>query len=111
MIGKKRAEKAKVLRGQCNSNNQVAEMMGVSESTIERYLRLANENKTPRILLMDIETAPLEVYSWGIRKQHLGHFQIKEEWFILSWAAKWLLEDGVYSDCVTPEEEIGRAHV
>jgi len=106
MISQSRAEKAKVLRGQCNSNAQVAQMMGVSEGTVRRYLRLANKNKMPRILLMDIETAPLEVYSWGIRKQHLGHFQIKEEWFILSWAAKWLLEDGVYSDCVTPEEAV-----
>jgi len=106
MISRAKADEASRLLGQGNSHHQIAYEMCVAEATVRRYLRHAKELSSPRVLFIDIETAPLEVYSWGIRKQHLQHFQIKEEWFILSWAAKWLLEDGVFSDCVTPQEAV-----
>lgn len=62
-----------------------------------------------RILLLDIETAPLEAYVWEVGpKIQIGHYQIKNEWFILSWAGKWLLEDGVKADVVTPKEAIDK---
>lgn len=44
----------------------------------------------PRILTLDIETAPLESWTWGIWEQNVGVEQIKTEWSILSYAAKWL---------------------
>lgn len=44
----------------------------------------------PRILVLDIETAPLESYTWGIWEQNVGVDQIKTEWSVLSYAAKWL---------------------
>lgn len=44
----------------------------------------------PRCLVFDIETAPIEAYSWGLYDQNIGLNQIKNDWFILSWAAKWL---------------------
>lgn len=34
-------------------------------------------NDAPRILYLDIETKLMEVYSFGIRDQHIGHKQIK----------------------------------
>lgn len=43
-----------------------------------------------KILLLDIETAPLESYTWGLWDQNVGLNQIKTEWSILSYAAKWL---------------------
>lgn len=43
-----------------------------------------------KILLMDIETAPILGYVWGIWDQNVALNQIKQDWFILSWAAKWL---------------------
>jgi hypothetical protein len=43
-----------------------------------------------KILVLDIETAPLESYTWGIWDQNVGLEQIKTEWSILSFAAKWL---------------------
>lgn len=52
-----------------------------------------------RILFFDIETAPLEVYAWRTGDQHVGIEQIKEDWSIMSWAAKWLGQDRVmYQD-------------
>jgi hypothetical protein len=44
----------------------------------------------PKVLLLDIETAPLLSYTWGIWDQNVGLNQIKSDWHVLSWAAKWL---------------------
>jgi hypothetical protein len=45
---------------------------------------------SPRVLVIDIETAPLESYTWGIWEQNVGLEQIKTEWTILSYAGKFL---------------------
>ncbi len=44
----------------------------------------------PRIVTLDIETAPLNVYCWGVWEQDVGLEMIKDEWTILSYAARWL---------------------
>lgn len=44
----------------------------------------------PRILILDIETAPVLGSVWGLWQQNLGLAQIKEDWFVLSFCAKWL---------------------
>ncbi len=46
----------------------------------------------PKILTLDIETSPLTVYSWGLFDQNIGLNQIKKDWAIIAWAAKWLGE-------------------
>lgn len=43
----------------------------------------------PKILVFDIETAPITAYTWGLFDQTIGLNQIKSDWFILAWAAKW----------------------
>jgi predicted RNA-binding Zn-ribbon protein involved in translation (DUF1610 family) len=48
-----------------------------------------------RILLIDIETAPIEAYCWGIWDENIGLNQIKKDWHLLSFAAKWLGEKEV----------------
>lgn len=53
------------------------------------------------ILVIDIETAPLESYTWGLWEQNVGVEQIKTEWSILSYAAKWVGKKGegvIYAD-------------
>lgn len=50
----------------------------------------------PKILLIDIETAPLVVYSWGVNKQFIGVDDIIEDWSILSYSAKWVGKKKVY---------------
>lgn len=59
-----------------------------------------------KILSLDIETAPLKSYVWGIWNQNLGHSlnMLESDWFMLTWSAKWLFDDKVMSDRVTPEE-------
>ena len=44
----------------------------------------------PKIVTLDIETTPLESYTWGTFEQNVGVDQIKTEWSVLSYAAKWL---------------------
>lgn len=44
----------------------------------------------PKILLYDIETAPILGYVWGLWENDLGLNQVKSDWHILAWAAKWL---------------------
>lgn len=43
----------------------------------------------PKILVFDIETAPITAYTWGMYDQNIGLNQIKSDWHLLSWAAKW----------------------
>lgn len=43
----------------------------------------------PKVLFLDIETAPLLGFTWGTYQQNIGLDQIHRDWFILSWAAKW----------------------
>lgn len=50
---------------------------------------------TVKVLTLDIETSPLQAYVWGLFDQTVGLNQIKEEWCILSYAAKWLGNDEV----------------
>lgn len=65
----------------------------------KRYSGLLNENtpiliKDPhynkKILLFDIENTPLISYTWGIWEQDV--IEVKEEWYILCFAYKWLGE-------------------
>jgi len=43
----------------------------------------------PKVLFLDIETAPIVAYVWGLFDQNIAPNQIVEDTFILSWCAKW----------------------
>lgn len=87
------------------SGRQIAKLLGKSKSQVNDVLKaysgLANkgideESKPavayPKVLLLDIETAPLRSFTWGLWQQNVGLNQIDSEWFILSYSAKWLGE-------------------
>lgn len=46
----------------------------------------------PNVLIFDIETSPILAYVWGLKDQNIGLNQIKEDWYVMAWAAKWLGE-------------------
>jgi uncharacterized protein YprB with RNaseH-like and TPR domain len=59
----------------------------------------SSKSHGPRVLFLDIETAPILGYVWSLWQQDVGLNQIKQDWFILSWAAKWQGDDHVmYAD-------------
>lgn len=43
-----------------------------------------------KVLLLDIETLPIEAYVWDLWDQNIGLDMIKTDWSILSFSAKWL---------------------
>lgn len=43
----------------------------------------------PKVLFIDIETAPMVAYVWDLFDQNIALNQIKNDWYILSFAAKW----------------------
>lgn len=61
-----------------------------------------------KILIFDIETSPLLANVWGVWQQNIGHNldMLHSDWFMLTWSAKWLGEDKIYSAKITPEEVV-----
>lgn len=65
--------------------------------------------KMPRVLILDIETAPLETYSWTYWPNFIDPMSqvIKNkdgsprDWCLLTWAAKWLFEADIFSGKVS----------
>jgi len=49
-----------------------------------------------KVLILDIETSPIDAYTWGIWQQNVGLNQIKQSTRMLTWAAKWENSDEVY---------------
>ena len=48
------------------------------------------KKKGPRVLIYDIETAPIIAYVWGLWNNNVGLNQVESDWHLLSWSAKWL---------------------
>lgn len=49
----------------------------------------------PRILFLDIETAPNMGYIWGLWQKTYSTEMIAQDWYILCWCAKWYKENGM----------------
>lgn len=81
---------------------KIAKELGVARTTCSDFLRKNLTEKPtesvnkPRILLYDIETSPIIAQMWSMWQQGFGLNQIENDWFILSFAAKWLGEDEVF---------------
>lgn len=88
----------------------IAERYNLNSEDIVRYRKLLKEKKSlkkpegAKILIFDIETAPLKAFVWSRWKQNIYLDQTISEWFMISWAAKWLGKDKVYSNILTPKE-------
>lgn len=61
-------------------------------------------NTGAKVLILDIETAPIRAYVWGVWNENIHMNAIQSDYFILTWAAKWLFEDKVYSGKLNPNE-------
>ena len=56
--------------------------------------------RAPRILLLDIETAPNLAYVWGLWKQDISIDKIVNSGYVMCWSAKWLGETDIMFDSV-----------
>lgn len=53
-----------------------------------------NKKQTlPTILVFDIETSPLISYTWGLFDQNVSLNQVKQDWHLLSWSAKYFVNE------------------
>ena len=62
------------------------------------------EKKLPKILIFDVETAPMKAYVWNRWNQNISLDATISEWFMIAWSAKWLFSDETMGDVLTPFE-------
>lgn len=73
---------------------------------VREILKKESKQKFPNILILDIETSPLLAYVWQTQvwNARVPHDFVATEWFMLTWAAKWLFDDTIMSDKLTKQE-------
>lgn len=94
------------LRGYGFGSRRIAQTIGVGKSTVNDFFKkydaelmkpvLNKKFDGPRILIYDIETAPILAHVWKLWDNNVGLNQIDSDWYIMSVAAKWLGEDEVF---------------
>jgi uncharacterized protein YprB with RNaseH-like and TPR domain len=57
---------------------------------IQEMIQEREISQEAKVLLFDIETAPILGYVWGLWDNNLGLNQVNSDWYVLSWSAKWL---------------------
>lgn len=99
-------------------NADIADFLECSKRSVRRYAnpyRLEKQDPSmevdlPKILLFDLETAPMEFYGWSL-KTYSGYIppvMVKKSWSILCYSAKWLFDNEIMHGSVTPEEAYNR---
>lgn len=88
------------------SQRKACKRLGIARSTMqdrlkreaawEAELREGSSGNGPRILILDVETAPVLGNVWQLFQQNVALNQIQRDSYLLSFAAKWLGEDEVF---------------
>lgn len=88
---------------------------GISVETLRRYERVGKKQglivtdyKIPKILLFDLETSPLEVYTYALYNQFISPDMVKKQSALLTYAAKWLCGDEIFTGKVSLREATNR---
>lgn len=91
------------LRGYGHGSRKIARNLGIGKSTVNDFFKKYDDNlinevvkEGPRILVYDIETAPMLAHVWRMWDNNVGLNQIQEDWYMLSFAAKWLGEEEIF---------------
>lgn len=115
MISEQRIDTVRKMMQNGSNVKQLSIDLNIKESTAERYVRLAKENKDldneiriPKVLLLDIETVMMKAFIWFLGEQRIPDDHVIEDWNIVAWAAKWLFECNTMYDIQTPEEAVNR---
>jgi hypothetical protein len=114
MISEKKSAVVRALKSEGLSVEQICERLTLKSSSVRRYLRHAKSKKTPKVFLLDIESATVWTRVWGLWRQRIPYQNIIKvdgrpmDWFMLCWAGKWLGDDKIISDSVTSWEATHR---
>jgi len=87
---------------------EACKKFSINIETLHRYMRdkKFSDTRNPQVILLDVETTPIETYVWHTYKQWIPHTSIIEPSFLLSWTAKQLFSAEVMSDVLTPAEAL-----
>ena len=95
----------------CNSVSLRLDGMG---HTDEQHYRCKNCDhhfnertlNSAKILVFDIENAPVEAYTWNKRlwNTNINKEQLKHDWYMLTWCAKWLNDSEMFKNSIKPSE-------
>jgi hypothetical protein len=87
----------------------IASAIGCSKRLVRKVKQeMGHGRNLPKILIFDIETAPMEVYVWHLWKNTVTPQMVIKDRSMLSWSAKWLFEDKIMGEKVTPVEAVNR---
>lgn len=93
------------------NKQEISNILGIPRKTISDFLNQKShkdfweeqedcspysDHQGPKILTLDIETAPILANVWRCFKENISLDQIKQDWYIISYAAKWFHEDEVF---------------
>ena len=67
-----------------------ANMLRKAYYRFKRGVKGLGDKQAPKVLIFDIETAPILGSVWQLFDQNVALNQIERDWFILSFSAKWL---------------------
>lgn len=84
-----------------------AQRLGVNIEDVYEARRLFKDKRvvhTPKILILDIETAPMKAYVWKRWRENIYLDQTISEWYLLSWAGKWLGDKDAFGRVLTAPE-------
>lgn len=77
----------------------------ISQDDVVKAKNLTNIGRyIPKILIFDIETAPIKAYIWKLWKTDVHPEQIINDWFCMAWSAKWLYSKYTLGEVLTSEE-------
>lgn len=84
------------------------ELVREAKRLYRQNIRVSNSVKIkpgfPKILIFDIETAPIKAWVWNTWKENISLDKTISDYFIICWSAKWLYSDEVFGACCSPEE-------
>lgn len=91
------------LKAQGYGSRYIGDRLGLGKSTVNDFLKSINFKPTKpsaKVLFLDIETSPTLAAVWKLWKENVGVEQINNDWYIMSFAAKWLGKHNVIQeDC------------
>ena len=58
-----------------------------------------------KVLLFDIETAPMVTYNWALHQEIHSTKFVEEDWYVLCWCAKWLGDRKVICSSLPDDSE------
>lgn len=103
------------LKQQGLTSRQIGKQLGLGKTTINDYFakldELAESSKfqikrpQPRILLLDLESAPSQAYIWRRWKENIPQARVISEGYLLTYSAKWLGSDTMIANRITNPED------